>query len=376
MGHREEGESRSDRARAACPATRNGEIDLERPVGLLQKKDTLPGSDPQYEVILLHQQTPAQRQQVRQLQRAAVQNWWRAGHVGWAIFPVNSEYLQSDTKGESDAAEEQDQATSMGQYGAMANQVGADGRALAPSPFADIAQETVSLTPNCAATASASGLQITSAQQISKIGSFSSAQGGEPHSSGQMLGMNSGSGQHLGAVEGRNEPFYDIPSSEFLQATNNILSAQDSAAALSLSQFPSAGAYQGGDGTGRSGSLRWQMDQLRGMDSLDFGGSGIDISKLESIELPQELAAYANFSPADANLGNGMGGSGFGNALFGQGSDLVRQSSGLESMQSIEHALPSVPPSTSANYTDILEAAARDFNQSQQSSQHGGGASG
>lgn len=62
---------------------RNGEIDLERPVGLLQKKkDSLPGGDPQYEVILLHQQTPLQRQQVKTLQRAAVQNWWRAGHIG------------------------------------------------------------------------------------------------------------------------------------------------------------------------------------------------------------------------------------------------------------------------------------------------------
>lgn len=62
---------------------RNGEIDLERPVGLLQKKkDTMPGGDPQYEVILLHQQAHHQRQQVKTLQRAAVANWWRAGHVG------------------------------------------------------------------------------------------------------------------------------------------------------------------------------------------------------------------------------------------------------------------------------------------------------
>jgi hypothetical protein len=65
---------------------RNGEIDLERPVGLLQKKkDSMAGGDPQYEVILLHQQTPSQRQQVKTLQRAAVANWWRSGHVGTTL---------------------------------------------------------------------------------------------------------------------------------------------------------------------------------------------------------------------------------------------------------------------------------------------------
>ena len=41
------------------------------------------------------QQTPAQREQVRQLQPGAVASWWQPGHPGWAIYPVDSEQFMS-----------------------------------------------------------------------------------------------------------------------------------------------------------------------------------------------------------------------------------------------------------------------------------------
>eukprot|EP00951_Prasinocladus_malaysianus_P020948 scaffold172433_cov30-Prasinocladus_malaysianus.AAC.1 len=76
------------------------------------------------------------------------------------------------------------------------------------------------------------------------------------------------------------------------------------------------------------------------MDSLDYTGSGIDLSKLESMELPAELTALTGGSQElMQSLGQFMG-QGVNQAI---GGDLNRQNSGLESMQSIEHALPNLP---------------------------------
>lgn len=107
---------------------------------------------------------------------------------------------------------------------------------------------------------------------------------------------------------------------------------------------------------------------LKGMDSLDYTGSGIDISKLESMELPTELAGVGE--PYLAGYGQLIGSSFSG---LGGGGDLQRQSSGLESMQSIEHALPQVHPvQSNTNYAEVLEAAARDFRAQQQGEGAGG----
>ena len=62
--------------------------------GLLQKKSQ-DGLQTTMEATLMAQQTPAQREQVRQLQPGAVASWWQPGHPGWAIYPVDSEQFMS-----------------------------------------------------------------------------------------------------------------------------------------------------------------------------------------------------------------------------------------------------------------------------------------
>eukprot|EP00798_Chlamydomonas_sp_ICE-L_P030155 gene30155-35135_t len=79
-------------------ATRLGCIDLDRPVALLQHQ-TVEGpegaADSKVEATLMAQQTPAQRDLVRQLQPQAAHSWWLNGHPGWAIFPMDSDqFLQ------------------------------------------------------------------------------------------------------------------------------------------------------------------------------------------------------------------------------------------------------------------------------------------
>ncbi|KAK9846825.1 hypothetical protein WJX84_002893 [Apatococcus fuscideae] len=69
---------------------RLGNCDLDRPVGLLQKKGQ-DGTQTTMEATLTSQQTPGQREQVRQLQPQAVNGWWQPGHPGWAIYPVDSD---------------------------------------------------------------------------------------------------------------------------------------------------------------------------------------------------------------------------------------------------------------------------------------------
>ncbi|GBG00662.1 hypothetical protein Rsub_13401, partial [Raphidocelis subcapitata] len=45
------------------------------------------------EVVPSAQQAPDQREAVRQLQPQAVAGWWASGHVGWTIFPVDSDHF-------------------------------------------------------------------------------------------------------------------------------------------------------------------------------------------------------------------------------------------------------------------------------------------
>ena len=73
-------------------ATRLGGVELDRPVALLQHHlDGLNSGEPKVEATLMAQQTPAQRDLVRQLQPQAAHGWWLNGHPGWAIFPMDSD---------------------------------------------------------------------------------------------------------------------------------------------------------------------------------------------------------------------------------------------------------------------------------------------
>lgn len=74
-------------------ACRLGIVDLERPVGLLQRKDQEGGQT--MEAMLMAQQTPQQRHQVGIFQPLAVASWWQPGHSGWAIYPVDSDQFMS-----------------------------------------------------------------------------------------------------------------------------------------------------------------------------------------------------------------------------------------------------------------------------------------
>eukprot|EP00192_Tetraselmis_astigmatica_P024756 CAMPEP_0117651220 /NCGR_PEP_ID=MMETSP0804-20121206/1974_1 /TAXON_ID=1074897 /ORGANISM="Tetraselmis astigmatica, Strain CCMP880" /LENGTH=265 /DNA_ID=CAMNT_0005457179 /DNA_START=528 /DNA_END=1325 /DNA_ORIENTATION=+ len=263
------------------------------------------------------------------------------------------------------------------------------------SPFATVAQEpfdqTVSRSGNSISRASGAGLQITSTQNLSKIDSYNTVpgQGGQaPLPQGQ--GSPSLGQQQLPPPQTQGLPtsagqagFSYVPSADFASATTNVLSQQQDPSLQFAAQFNTA-AFSGApalDNAGRSGSLKWS--QLKGMDSLDFTGSGIDISKLESMELPADLAGEGLMG-----LLSGPSATSFSGMLPGlQPGDMQRQSSGLESMQSIEHALPNVhggqqpvaaavqPVAPNAtNYAEVLEAAARDFRASQQRSaqQHNG----
>ena len=78
-------------------ACRLGNIDLDRPVGLLTKTSSN-NMQTTMEATLMAQQSPAQRDQVRRLQPLAEISWWQPGHPGWAIYPLDSEqFLSSGT---------------------------------------------------------------------------------------------------------------------------------------------------------------------------------------------------------------------------------------------------------------------------------------
>ncbi len=64
-----------------------------RAPGLLEKRgpDAGGGGAAEMEATLTGQLGGPQRDLARRLQRAAALAWWRAGHPGWAIWPVDTE---------------------------------------------------------------------------------------------------------------------------------------------------------------------------------------------------------------------------------------------------------------------------------------------
>eukprot|EP00198_Chlamydomonas_reinhardtii_P001203 XP_001690538.1 predicted protein [Chlamydomonas reinhardtii] len=72
---------------------RMGNVDLDRPVGLLQTR--MEAGERKTEAILVAQLNPNQREMLRHMQPQAVAAWWAPGHTGWAIFPMDSDtFLQ------------------------------------------------------------------------------------------------------------------------------------------------------------------------------------------------------------------------------------------------------------------------------------------
>ncbi len=62
--------------------------------GLLQKRGADPeGADATMEATLTGQLGEKQRDLARRLQRQAALAWWRPGHPGWAIWPVDTEHF-------------------------------------------------------------------------------------------------------------------------------------------------------------------------------------------------------------------------------------------------------------------------------------------
>lgn len=53
------------------------------------------GGESLVEAVLQAHQTPTQREMVRHMQPKAITAWWIPGHIGWAIFPMDSDaFLQ------------------------------------------------------------------------------------------------------------------------------------------------------------------------------------------------------------------------------------------------------------------------------------------
>ncbi|KAK9825131.1 hypothetical protein WJX81_002021 [Elliptochloris bilobata] len=76
-----------------------GSVDLENPVGLLQKGAAANGGlNATMEATLTGQLGGQQRDLARRLQRQAALAWWRAGHPGWAIWPVDTEHFMRNAQ--------------------------------------------------------------------------------------------------------------------------------------------------------------------------------------------------------------------------------------------------------------------------------------
>ena len=73
--------------------------------GLLQKRGAdNGGADETMEATLTGQLGTTQRDLARRLQRQAALAWWRAGHPGWAIWPVDTEHFMRNAQARPRAA--------------------------------------------------------------------------------------------------------------------------------------------------------------------------------------------------------------------------------------------------------------------------------
>eukprot|EP00884_Botryococcus_braunii_P005248 jgi/Botrbrau1/14724/Bobra.0108s0071.2 len=317
---------------------RLGNIDLERPVGLLQKKSQT-GAQTTMEATLMSQQTPSQREKVRQLQPTAVAAWWQAGHTGWAIYPVDSETFMS--AGTLDTLQVQHEQVVVPQLAAPVN-LGYD--RLSPPPKSG--NFTAFPTPPLMRQQDTSvGFRPP---DLPASGDLRKAVAGNPPGSttaGSAAGTSNG--QRTSPFEGgRVGPrLSDVQSSgqygNFSGILGQALTSVDlnrlQSSGFNLSNFPSL------PNAVASGELEQFLHQLGG--ESPFRGPGhpgsLGIGKLESMELPDAIAAVAMLHDMpDARLAT---------------TGMPRASSGLESMQSIEQALGNVEQ-------DILDHVADEYN--------------
>ncbi|KAK9817517.1 hypothetical protein WJX74_004575 [Apatococcus lobatus] len=82
-----------------------GSVDLDAPLGLIQKGGDGVGAAPaSMDIILMQQLTPDQKDLARRLQRKAAICWWQHRHPGWTIWHIDSEAYQRGNTNEMRAA--------------------------------------------------------------------------------------------------------------------------------------------------------------------------------------------------------------------------------------------------------------------------------
>ncbi|KAK9831959.1 hypothetical protein WJX81_003135 [Elliptochloris bilobata] len=369
---------------------RLGNVDLERPVGLLQKKSQ-DGTQTTMEATLMAQQTPSQREQVRQLQPGAVASWWQQGHPGWAIYPIDSEQFMAS--GALDhgvsvpteappappphapaeapyAAGAYPAAYANGGPGAMGPPPRAGVGRPPPAPHEYLPPE-VSRGPAAAATAEGAGGEVDAPQRLpARDGGgagplppsgLGPGRAGDARSSGypppprRAVGAN-GAAQ----AKGRPSPFareqgkggqglasrpqvHDLLSSVFSSGplTPAEMSKFTSAGLSGLANFPSIPLAL------PSGELDalLQHSHEHGLLSAGMGRApSMGMGKLESMELPDAVAAVAMLHDMGPEA----------RAAATAAANLQRANSGLETMQSIEQALDTVE-------TDLMDRVAAEY---------------
>jgi hypothetical protein len=301
---------------------RLGNVDLDRPVGLLQKKSQ-DGAQTTMEATLMAQQTPGQREQVRQLQPSAVGSWWQSGHPGWAIYPVDSEQFIST--GVLDAVNVQDQLpprVPTQDHGQPPRYSGTRRQAAAAAAASVAGNSSHQHAPHSAAAphpeqpspfANSGATRTESAALVNLASIFGS--GALPADLTKVHSMGTFPSIPQGAASGGLEQLLQaIPSGELQQ-----LVAPSSGFSGSLGDSP----FQPGAYGARTASL----------------GMG----KLESLELPDAAAAVAMLHdmPTEGRGAHAPAG-------------IPRANSGLQSMQSIEQALGNVEQ-------DIMDKVAEDW---------------
>ncbi|KAL6767683.1 hypothetical protein ACKKBF_B36235 [Auxenochlorella protothecoides x Auxenochlorella symbiontica] len=285
---------------------RLGNVDLDRPVGLLTKK-AQDGAQTTMDATLMAQQTPSQRDQVRALQPAAVAAWWQGGHPGWAIYPVDSEQFLATGALDSVALPPTDHIvapTLPGGGAAGGAAPGGPGGGTGPSPF---------------------GLLL------------SQQHGGE-----------------------RSEGPHHTPSFSFANLQGlfggDLSKIPGLATGLSLGQFPSIPNGM------MSGELEQLLAQHGGGDALFGSGRAPSLggmSKLESLDLPDHPGSSSVATTAADRVGASLSSASRGGMPPKAGVHATRRNSGLENMTSIEQALADVNGQSGAHA--VMEAAAQEF---------------
>uniref|UniRef100_A0A1D1ZYM3 CSE family protein n=1 Tax=Auxenochlorella protothecoides TaxID=3075 RepID=A0A1D1ZYM3_AUXPR len=385
---------------------RLGNVDLDRPVGLLTKK-AQDGAQTTMDATLMAQQTPSQRDQVRALQPAAVAAWWQGGHPGWAIYPVDSEQFLATGALDSVALPPTDHIVAPTLPGGGAAGGAAPGgpgggypplgpgylpgneallRAMSPYmpagaggtpgalPGPGYPMHLASTTALAAgsprdAERSAFAAAAGAAHELRSRDASPHRPGGEqPTGSGGSAGGGGGgtgpspfglllSQQHGGE---RSEGPHHTPSFSFANLQGlfggDLSKIPGLATGLSLGQFPSIPNGM------MSGELEQLLAQHGGGDALFGSGRAPSLggmSKLESLDLPDHPGSSSVATTAADRVGASLSSASRGGMPPKAGVHATRRNSGLENMTSIEQALADVNGQSGAHA--VMEAAAQEF---------------